>query len=207
MWKNTKIAKLVLKNLLILIHPFLPFLSDHLYQAVFKQELLETQFNLKSLGKDSMIDQAIKIINLIRKIRNDFNLSHHKILEYSIEQCDENSDLVHLINQVANCKWKSNQGLHITSDQHLININLSKQLISQIKLKTQSEIKQLESEIKRSEAILNNENFINKAPAHLVQSEQEKYQSYQKQLKQLKDSISMQKDKILKKCAKLSKIN
>ena len=139
------------------------------------------------------------------KTRSDFNLSHHKIIEYSIEQCDENSDLVHLINQVANCKWKSNQGLHITTDQHLINLNLSKQLINQIKLKTQQQIKHLESEINRSEAILNNENFINKAPVHLVQSEQEKYQSYQKQLQKLKNLTSLQRQDLKENSAKIVK--
>lgn len=132
-------------------------------------------------------------------------MSHHKIIEYSIEQCDENSDLVHLINQVANCKWKSNRGLHLTTDQYLINLNLSKHLINQINLKTQQEIEHLESEIKRSEAILNNENFINKAPEHLVQSEQEKYQSYLKQLKQLKDSVSMQRQDFKENSAKIVK--
>ena len=67
----------------------------------------------------------------------------------------------------------------------MINIYLSEELKSQEKAKTNQEITKLEAEIKRSQMILNNPNFINKAAKEKVQIEQEKYQKYQNQLEVL----------------------
>jgi valyl-tRNA synthetase len=51
----------------------------------------------------------------------------------------------------------------------------------------------LEKELKRSETILNNSNFVQKAPKEKLDLEKEKYQSYQKQydsvIKKLKDYV------------------
>jgi valyl-tRNA synthetase len=48
---------------------------------------------------------------------------------------------------------------------------------------------QLETEIKRSEAILGNPNFVQKAPEAKLQLEKEKYQSYLKQYEMVIDKL------------------
>ena len=189
-WKNQKIALLVLKNLLILIHPFLPFISDHLYQEIFNAELLEAQFDLKPLGQENQVNLMIDVISLIREARATFNLSHKDQIQYCIQNLKDQS-VVAIIDKLANAGWKDNNGILFTTNNTVINIYLSEELKSQEKVKTNQEITKLEAEIKRSQMILNNPNFINKAAKEKVVVEQEKYQKYQNQLeilmKKLKD--------------------
>ena len=180
-WKNQKIALLVLKNLLILIHPFLPFISDHLYQEIFNAELLEAQFDLKPLGQENQVNLMIDVISLIREARATFNLSHKDQIQYCIQNLKDQS-VVAIIDKLANASWKDNNGILFTTNDTVINIYLSEELKSQEKAKTNQEITKLEAEIKRSQMILNNPNFINKAAKEKVQIEQEKYQKYQNQL-------------------------
>ena len=180
-WKNQKIALLVLKNLLILIHPFLPFISDHLYQEIFNEELLEAQFDLKPLGQENQVNLMIDVISLIREARATFNLSHKDKIEYCIQNLKDES-VIAIIDKLANASWKDNNGILFTTNDTVINIYLSEELKSQEKAKTNQEIIKLEAEIKRSQMILNNPNFINKAAKEKVQIEQEKYQKYQNQL-------------------------
>lgn len=180
-WKNQKIALLVLKNLLILIHPFLPFISDHLYQEIFNEELLEAQFDLKPLGQENQVNLMIDVISLIREARATFNLSHKDKIEYCIQNLKDQS-VIAIIDKLANASWKDNNGILFTTNDTVINIYLSEELKSQEKAKTNQEIIKLEAEIKRSQMILNNPNFINKAAKEKVQIEQEKYQKYQNQL-------------------------
>ena len=180
-WKNQKIALLVLKNLLILIHPFLPFISDHLYQEIFNEELLEAQFDLKPLGQENQVNLMIDVISLIREARATFNLSHKDQIQYCIQNLKDQS-VVAIIDKLANASWKDNNGILFTTNNTVINIYLSEELKSQEKAKTNQEITKLEAEIKRSQMILNNPNFINKAAKEKVQIEQEKYQKYQNQL-------------------------
>lgn len=180
-WKNQKIALLVLKNLLILIHPFLPFISDHLYQEIFNEELLEAQFDLKPLGQENQVNLMIDVISLIREARATFNLSHKDQIQYCIQNLKDQS-VVAIIDKLANAGWKDNNGILFTTNNTVINIYLSEELKSQEKAKTNQEITKLEAEIKRSQMILNNPNFINKAAKEKVQIEQEKYQKYQNQL-------------------------
>ena len=183
-WKNQKIALLVLKNLLILIHPFLPFISDHLYQEIFNAELLEAQFNLKPLGQENQVNLIIDVISLIREARATFNLSHKDKIEYCIQNLKDQS-VIAIIDKLANASWKDNNGILFTTNDTVINIYLSEELKSQEKAKTNQEITKLEAEIKRSQMILNNPNFINKAAKEKVQIEQETYQKYQNQLEVL----------------------
>ena len=183
-WKNQKIALLILKNLLILIHPFLPFISDHLYQEIFNAELLEAQFDLKPLGQENQVNLMIDVISLIREARATFNLSHKDKIEYCIQNLKDES-VIAIINKLANASWKENNGILFTTNDTVINIYLSEELKSQEKAKTNQEITKLEAEIKRSQMILNNPNFINKAAKEKVQIEQEKYQKYQNQLEVL----------------------
>ena len=180
-WKNQKIALLVLKNLLILIHPFLPFISDHLYQEIFNEELLEAQFDLKPLGQENQVNLMIDVISLIREARATFNLSHKDPIQYCIQNLKDQL-VIAIIDKLANASWKDNNGILFTTNDTVINIYLSEELKSQEKAKTNQEITKLEAEIKRSQMILNNPNFINKAAKEKVQIEQEKYQKYQNQL-------------------------
>ena len=186
---NKKVCLIILKNLLILIHPFLPFLSDHLYKEIFNDELLENEFDLKSKGSESTIDIVIDVVSLIREARNIYNISNKEVINYEIQKINDEK-ITSLINKLANATYKKNNGALFTKNKISINVELSEKVKSEEKNKTQELLKKVESEIKRSESILSNKKFLEKASKEKVNEEKLKYENYKKQYQELKEKIS-----------------
>ncbi|WP_429984686.1 class I tRNA ligase family protein, partial [Mycoplasmopsis bovis] len=63
-----------LRKLLIIAHPFLPFVTDYLYQSVYKKDLLDEQFPILKLSRSSKvgdIERIINVVKILRKFRED----------------------------------------------------------------------------------------------------------------------------------------
>lgn len=66
----------VFKKVLIMLHPFLPFTSDYLFNKLYNEELLEQSWPKFKIFKDSSeINLLIDAITKIRKYRDDNNIS------------------------------------------------------------------------------------------------------------------------------------
>lgn len=185
---NKKNALLILKNLLIVIHPFLPFLSDHLYKELFNQELLENTFDLESFGNETKIDTVIDVVSLIREARNIYNISNKEIINYQIVNVDD-QEVIALVNKLAHAQEKSNQGAIFTKNKIVIHVELSEEIKSKEKEKTQQLLKNIEKEIERSKSILSNEKFLERASEQKLQEEKDKFEKYQKQFNELKNKL------------------
>ncbi len=185
---NKEICLLVLKNLLILIHPFLPFLTDHLFKEIFDEELLDNKFNLKSIGGENEIDIVIDVVTLIRESRNIFDISNKEIINYQINK-EHNNSVIELVNKLANASYKKNNGALFTRNNVSINIELSEEIKIKEKEKTKEQLTKIESEIKRSQSILSNEKFLEKASKEKVEEERQKYENYKKQYEELKSKL------------------
>lgn len=187
---NKKICLDVLKNLLILIHPFLPFLTDHLFKELFDQELLDNEFNLDTLGKENKIDVVIDAVSLIREARSVYNISNKEVINYQLNIKEINDAIISLINKIANATYKQNDGALFTKNKISINVELSEDVKNNEINKTKESIKKMEFELKRSESILSNEKFIKNASKEKINEEKEKYENYQKQYKELKEKLN-----------------
>ncbi len=105
--QNKNICLSILKNLLILIHPFLPFLTDHLYFEIFKKELLENEFDLKSIGNESKMQTIIDVVSLIREARNVYNISNKEIVNYQIVGIDDKEIIELVLDKIFSLLWIS----------------------------------------------------------------------------------------------------
>ena len=186
--KNKDVCLKVLKNLLILIHPFLPFLTDHLYLEIFNEELLENEFDLKSIGQENKIQTVIDTVSLIREARNIYNISNKEIVNYQIVNIND-QEIIELVNKVANANFKENKDALFTINDLLVNIELNETIKMQEKIKTQELLKKINTEIQRSENILSNANFLNKAPKEKIEEEKNKYENYKKQLMEIERKL------------------
>ena len=186
--KNKDVCLKVLKNLLILIHPFLPFLTDHLYLEIFNEELLENEFDLKSIGQENKIQTVIDAVSLIREARNIYNISNKEIVNYQIVNIND-QEIIELVNKVANANFKENKDALFTINDLLVNIELNETIKMQEKIKTQELLKKINAEIQRSENILSNANFLNKAPKEKIEEEKNKYENYKKQLMEIERKL------------------
>ncbi|MGL5521933.1 MAG: valine--tRNA ligase [Metamycoplasmataceae bacterium] len=189
---NKKNAKEILEKLLIIIHPFLPFITDKLYLNLTGKELLEsTEYELKNYSNVSYIDRAIEIIDMIKNFRNIYNIPVKEKVFFNIIKINEKNinELVKIVNKLANADIQENKGVLYKNSSLEISIKISEELIKIEQEKLLKEKLFIESEIKRANDILSNKKFVLKAPKEKVQIEQEKLKLFTEKLVLINEKI------------------
>ena len=204
---NTKHVLLyVLDAILKLLHPFMPFVTEEIYQQIPHKC---ASISIDSWPKDnginadlSNIDRLFELITLIRTVRNDNNKPMSKELNF-ITVCNNNEvknsieSLGDYIKRFTNCgeinvtltePEGSYQVFHKLDFTVYIKttdlINLEEE-----RIKIEKELERLDSEIKRAKGMLENPNFTSKAPEAKVNAERDKLEAYTNQYNSLKDRL------------------
>lgn len=204
---------LVFMDILKTLHPYMPFLTEHIYSfmpGVNTDELMliNATYPKYSKDKDYKVEEenVTNLISSVRSIRNaraNMNippskkadsyiiLSEEKVKEF----LDSSKDIL--------CKLSSLQSLNIIKNDYedeeclIVVTTLGKifiplgQLIDKDKEieRLKNEEKKLLGEIERLDKKLSNENFVNKAPKQVVDKEKEKLENYNSLLKEVKLSL------------------
>lgn len=204
--ENTrKILLYVLENILKLMHPFIPFVTE----KIFLEFSFEKTIMLSDWPKSKKINkQAITLFNnlieLVTKVRNyraendikdklEFIISGYN--EEIFELFNENINVLNKLLNAENIKFENK---HFDTKNYtvfnFVNFNLYiKQQQENVGLKIElleNELKRLTSELKRSEGMLNNSNFLSKADPKKIEIEKEKYENYKKQFEEVKKSLN-----------------
>ena len=191
----------VLKQVLILIHPFAPFVTEEIYQCLphSLESIMNERFpNLIELNNSNIQESEIlfNILSEIRKLRKDRNLSNKQPINILI-----NSKIIEG-NRSFFDKYLNINNIYITdilNDNHIdiitnsinIQVNLENLIDNDLELKKlEEQLVFVESEIKRCHELLFNPNFIQKAPKEKVNLEKEKLSKYQLQYSNLKEKIA-----------------
>ena len=194
----------VLTVCLKLLHPFMPFVTEDIYQAyndgsitISKWPAYKEEYNFENASKFNII---FDIITATRNIRNQKNVPLSKKIDlvlqfkdneylkfvkenehylqkfvnfddilYIIDEYDTNKCLVNVLNNV----------IVIIPLSALVNMEEEKQKLLQ-------EEEKMINEIKRCEGMLNNPNFINKAPTQKIDQEKQKLDTYKARLNEIK---------------------
>lgn len=188
---------LVLKNILILIHPYAPFVSDFIYQKLGLKPSVMLESWPKKQPPVSQTYSWIKDFEAIRFAINAFRLDKKipkkEALVFTISHPKaQESLLIEKINVylrgISNAKIEFGQlnekdkiSLPVNNRDYFLEINHQKKASSLDYLF--KEKNRLEAEINRSQKILNNPQFQIKANPQKIALEKEKYQNYQKQWK------------------------
>mgnify|MGYP004447492823 CR=1 FL=1 len=193
--KATQSTLLVmLNNIVRLLHPFMPFVTEEIYQSLphaAESICIDKWPTLIPEGKDmAEVDQLISIIKTIREIKVDNNLKPSAPITMIVK--DNNGTIItpseqykEIVAKMVKTDWLSEEkgdmtvrpisggSVCVPSDQ-LVNIE------EELK-KLTAEKGRLEGEIKRGEGMLANPNFVNKAPAAKVEQEKAKLDNYKAQ--------------------------
>ena len=194
----------MLKNIVILLSPFMPFVSEEIYLALPAH--LES-INLESYPKaievktDDLhqIHYVLDAITAVRESRVTYEVKPSKLL--SIQLLDSDNESYNLSNTIKDMfeQMSKTEIVDVISEQlnipiHNGSIVLEKEELvdkEALREKLLKEKDHLEKEIKRAKGMLANENFVNKAPEAKVNEEREKLKEYERQLtvvlKQLED--------------------
>ncbi|VEU78236.1 valine--tRNA ligase [Mycoplasmopsis columbinasalis] len=200
------------KKLLILLHPFLPFITDHLYQTMYGEEITAVTFKTAGIVRKHSAGEAtyrlfndiISTVKGIRDFREKFNLSKNTVIQYDFYS--RTPDLYSIKNneiakkvcaKLANAEWVQNSDyLHAKIEAEYdpeeggyVYILLDRQMREQQIKQLKKSVEHLTNEIQRSKRLLSNNNFLLKAPKKLIHAEQRKIEYNSDQLEYVKENL------------------
>ena len=187
---NKKFAISILQKFLIILHPFMPFVTDHIFSLIDGKEVLEANWeDLETKTSTKEIDEVILITKALREFRVNANMSQSVELFFNPSKKMSESQ-IKMIKQLANASLKETKDALVTLGSFNIHIELSDEVRKLESDRIKKEIKNLEFEIKRAKGMLSNQRFLDKAPKDKVEAEKEKLNTFKKELKLLKGEIN-----------------
>lgn len=181
---------------------YMPFATEEIYQKFNEGSIVisswPTKLNIEFNENDeSKVNKLISIITSIRNMRVTNNVAPSKPLTIIIESNEE--DKVFLLSvkdylkRFANYEeliFDNNSNKEQSQVIVLDNLNVViplKELIdvAKEKLRLTAELTKLQSEVERSNKMLNNPSFVSKAPAQKVEDEKAKLAKFIQQLKEV----------------------
>ncbi|EGS29487.1 valine--tRNA ligase [Mycoplasmopsis anatis] len=180
---SKKVSLEILKNILIILHPFMPFITDRLFSDIFNEELLEYSWpKLEKFENVEYIDTLIEIISTIRRYREENQISKKEVINYYFDN-ELNEIAKETIKKMAIAEFKNNNDaiFALNSGNLFIEIDTNQREINKQRLL--EKIEKVKFEINRATNMLNNKSFTDKAPADKVQAERDKLEKYQEELK------------------------
>ena len=192
----------VLKAIIMMLYPFSPFICEEIYlhlPSIKESIMLENYPTVnRRFSFNKEVNQVLKLnyaIEFVRAYKVDNKLAPNASFELDILGDGLNKELIpyllrfsfasdiKYIDKEMNTTFKVFDGFTL-----YINDNKNK---DEIKNKLLKEIERLEGEIKRSEGLLHNQNFISKAPKAKIDLETEKYNKYLENLNEIKNKLNL----------------
>ena len=179
----------VLEAILKILHPFIPFVTEEIYQNIHSEnesiviEKWPEVNNDIDINKAESIDKIIEIIKQTREIRTENNIKPSKELNIIVEGMKLDDSLKSILYRMVklNIIDSTNEEtivrpLSFGKVLYLMNEIVDKKAELE---KIEKELDRLSKEIERSNNMLSNEKFISKAPKEKVDEEKNKLINYQ----------------------------
>ena len=183
----------VLTGILKLLHPFMPFVTEEIYQMlpVKDSESIMISEYPKYTKKyvfeleESVMDDAVEFIKNFRNIKAENKIT--KELKVMFDTSDDNELIVKMLKIKDNVVKKplGIKAYKVFSERVKARIFFEKVETEAEKINKASQIKLLEASIARREKLLSNENYVNKAPANIVENDRKKLEEEKKKLEEL----------------------
>lgn len=195
----------VLMNICKLLHPFMPFVTEEIYLSLphtaesINLETWPTPIQIDFSHHDRQsVSLALSIITKVREIKQEYNLKPSESL--SIDVVVENgapkslSDYYRkMIDRMCHASFetiKDEDVLTRTLDSAVLKVRMGDLVnLEEEQAKLEKEIDHLRKEIQRAEGMLNNQNFVSKAPKAKVDQERNKLEMYKEKLSLTQTSL------------------
>ncbi|MFA6027320.1 MAG: valine--tRNA ligase [Patescibacteria group bacterium] len=198
---NKEMLLFVLENILKLLHPFIPFVTEEIWKQFKQDELLMIEEWPKANNKlidnkaEKEFDFLKDIIIQIRNLRSQYKIEPKKIITvYSRKKYAD--DEKKIIEKLGRCEIKvewpdsKNKTSELANSHYKFSVVLGDLIdTAKEKKRLQQEIDGLKKYLTGLEKRLSNTNFIKKAPKNIVAQEKIKLAEKQKLLKDLKDNL------------------
>lgn len=183
----------ILKDILVILFPFAPFITEEIYSYLPSHQISIYEESYPESVPYTFDEESLKLANSlkesIRHIRNyksENGLAPNADISLEFAGKKEEFELVKpylsrfgFASQIDFVEKASDDFIHFTSYA----LHIKEQENEETKKRREKRIAYLESEIARSEKMLNNPNFIAKANPNKVEAEKQKYQALKDELK------------------------
>ena len=180
----------VLEAILKLLHPFIPFVTEEIYQNIHgtKEVSIMTEswpeiYEGIDEEKAKAIDNILQIIKISRELRTENNIKPSKELHVLIDGFELDDSLraiLYRMTKLVEIESTEEETIVRPTTFGKVSFIMNEIVDKKAELeKIDKELKRLESEIQRSNGMLSNEKFLSKAPKEKVEEEKEKLRNYQ----------------------------
>lgn len=186
------ILKDIYLNILKLLHPIIPFITEDIYSN-FTNELLINQSYASSIGyfkKESEdVEKIISLIQKIRETRLSFNVTPSKRITLVVDKNNISENSLNIINEAKLVLSKMTNIEKIDISENIDNDDIK--FVSELgefyfykneivdtekeREKINKDIEKINSELKILETRILNPNFVSRAPKALVEKEKSRY--------------------------------
>tara|TARA_Y100001970_G_scaffold43656_1_gene54422 strand:+ start:166 stop:2793 length:2628 start_codon:yes stop_codon:yes gene_type:complete len=203
-----EVSAFVFRNILVLLHPFIPFITEKIWLTNKFDNKNKTFLMLSNWisGKSKVdndhkqVQKIIDIISQIRSFKNELNVSPSSFIDVSISKIKKNNqsfvmgneNIIKKLGRINNF-FKNDQNkpaatLIISGDLFRIYFdeNVDLKIIKQNLLKRQSKYQE---EMDKISQRLNNKGFVQRAPKDIVQQEKTNYSNLKNDIKKISLTI------------------
>ncbi len=196
----------VLNGIVKMIHPFMPFVSEEIYEALNDEACCVANWpqaiaNVDASRQEEM-QQILSVISTIREVKATYNLKpstpvNFVLADLSNQVIEKDEYLAKILERMAKAAWvETLEGELLVRPIHNGSISIPMGEIvnveEEIKKLTLEETR-LEKEILRANGMLANTNFISKAPQAKVDEETKKRDNYVAQLQIVQERLTQLK--------------
>lgn len=205
----------VLTEALKLLHPFMPFVTEEIYCTLLPEEesimisqwpTVREEWDFPLYGP--VVEAVKEAVRGVRNIRAEMNVPHNKKTKVYIVGADDQACEMYELMKQSYQNFLSASKIRVQSSRQGIPDDAVSVVVSNAvvylpldelvdlekeKERLQKEEKRLTKEIARAKGMLNNPNFVNKAPEKKIQEEREKLQKYQDMMAKVRQQLEQMK--------------
>jgi valyl-tRNA synthetase len=190
--KNTKVLGYIFGNILKLYHPFAPFVTEKIWQDMHnsKRVLMIEKWPVadkKLLDKKAQSDFVYfqQIVTKIRNIRTNYHIDPGKTVQVFARKADNKEILEKLARiKIGIVSKIDTRGIVVAGKNIKLTLAISDLIdVEKEKTRLQKEISNLENLVTKTDALLQNKNFVKSAPKVVVAINKTKLKEYEDKLK------------------------
>lgn len=168
----------VLTGILKMLHPFMPYVTDEIYHEISAEEITISaypEFDKKFVFNKSLeeITDMLEFVKTFRNVKQENNIGANYEVYLTTEINEIAQRLLKISDKIINHQ-KEISNYQIIYKNYKAIIYYEKVVTEADLLLKEKQIEDLKSSIARREKLLSNENYVKKAPAHLVEEEKKK---------------------------------
>jgi valyl-tRNA synthetase len=198
LYKNLPLLKTTLEHILIMLHPFAPFLTETIWQNLsWTTDLLITQKWPEKLIYDSTqassFETIITIVQETRAVLASLEMAHRPNLTFAHDPLvDDNQLLVQFLTKLPSVTPAiAPKGLRLAVPNHELYLDITEDELKAHKSRLEARVLALGREIDTLNLRLTNPNYLKKAPKALVEETQNQLAEKESALSRLRAELEV----------------